>query len=131
MSSTEREGSKSLESTLLTSLLRNVVQQGSIYLIGMVAVALAAVAVLPIYARIFTPAQYGLLSLATLLVSIGATATGHWLNSCITRFLPYYQRIHRTDTLYSTILLSTLLSLAGFFLLGVPAYFLFRVFFAT
>jgi O-antigen/teichoic acid export membrane protein len=126
MPKTESEQAKSSESTVLASLLRNTVQQGLVYLIGVVVIGLASFFVLPIYARIFTPAEYGLLSLAILLVSVGSIVIGNWLATCTTRFLPYYQRIGKTDTFYSTILLSMALSLAGFIILGIPAYFLFR-----
>ncbi len=119
----EIEEAKPSERTLLTSLLGNVVQQGSVYLIGVVGIGIASFVILPIYARIFAPAEYGLLSLANLVVSIGSIAIASWLTGCTTRFLPYYQRLHKVDTFYSTILFSMILSLAAFLLLGVPAYF--------
>ncbi|UCG55204.1 MAG: oligosaccharide flippase family protein, partial [Dehalococcoidia bacterium] len=131
MSKTEIEGTGSAESTLLTSLLRNTAQQGLIYFIGVVVTGLAGFLVLPIYARIFAPAEYGLLNLTLLVVSMGSIVMGNWLTSCTTRFLPYYQRIHKTDTFYSTVLLSMILALAAFLILGIPAYFLLLHFFTT
>ena len=127
----EIEGAKSSESSLLISILRNVIQQGSIYFVGIVGTGLASFVVLPIYARVFAPAEYGLLSLASLVVSIGSIVITNWIAASTTRFLPYYQRLHKTDTFYSTILFSMVLSLAAFLLLGVPAYFWGRGFLAV
>lgn len=124
------EGAVPSESTSLTSLLGTAIQQGSIYFIGVVGVGLASFVVIPIYARIFAPAEYGLLSLADLVVNIGSIVVGTWLATSTTRFLPYYQRLHKTDTFYSTILFSMVLSLAAFLLLAVPAYFWSRGFLA-
>jgi O-antigen/teichoic acid export membrane protein len=120
---TEIEEAESLSSTLLASLSRNVVQQGSIYLIGMVGTGLASLVVLPVYSRLFSPAEYGLLSIASLVVHSGSIIITNWLGTSTTRFLPYYQRLHNTDTFYSTTLLSMGFSLAAFLVLGIPAYF--------
>lgn len=129
MSRTEGQSKKSSESAVLTSLLRNTTKQGLIYLVSVVVTAAVGFGILPIYARIFTTAEYGLLSLATLLISLGSIVIGSWLASCITRFLPYYQRIKETNTFYSSVMFSMILALAALLLLSVPAYFLLRGFF--
>lgn len=131
MPKNDSKQAKSSGLILLNSFLRNTAQQGSVYLIGMVGTGLASFFALPIYARIFVPADYGLLSLALLIVSLGNIIIGNWLTSCTARFLPLYQRINKTDTFYSSVLLSTTLSLAGFIILGILAYLLFRGFLAS
>lgn len=131
VSKNKSKGAESSESNLLTSLLGNAVQQGSFYFVGVTAASVVSVIALPIYARIFTPAEYGLLSLVLLVVSIGNIVIGNWLTTCTTRFLPYYQRIQESNIFYSTVLLSMIFALAALILLGVPAYFLLRGFFDT
>lgn len=131
MSVNKSEEIRARESNLLSSILGNTTRQGLVYLIGVIVTAVVSFGMLPVYARIFTTAQYGVLSLAILLVSIGNIIVGNWLSSCTTRFQPYYRNINKVDVFYSSILFSMILALAAFLLLGIPAYFLFRGFLAA
>lgn len=111
---------------MLRMLIKNAARDSSIYLATGVVVAALGFITLPIFARIFVPAEYGLLSLALLIVSLGTVITGNWLISSTNRFYPYWKRIGKLDTFYATLLFSMLLALIGFCLLGTLFYLLFR-----
>ncbi len=106
-------------------------RQGSIYFIGIAAVSLLQFVLIPVYARIFQPAEYGVLSLSLLLISIGATVVGNWLSSCVTRLLPYFRRTGEEHIFYATLLLSLTVSVGVFLLLAVPASLFFSDLFDT
>jgi O-antigen/teichoic acid export membrane protein len=114
------------EHSPLGGLLRSAIRQSSTYFIGIIGVSLIQFVLIPIYTRIFNPTEYGILNLALLLVSIGTIIFGNWIATCVTRFLPYYQRIDKTPIFYSSLLLSLILSLIVFFFLTIPAFFFLR-----
>jgi O-antigen/teichoic acid export membrane protein len=112
----------------LGNLLRSSVRQSSIYFLGTAGVSLIQFLLIPVYARIFEPAEYGVLSLSLLLISVSAAIFGNWLSNCVTRFLPYYQRTDETHLFYSTLVLSLILSVIVFLLLAIPASLVLRGF---
>lgn len=111
---------------MLAPLVRNTIRGSAIYFIGAVLVSVTGLITLPIFARVFVPAEYGVLSLAMVIVSIGSAIAGGWLASSVNRFFPYYKRIGKLDTFYSSLLFSMIVSLVVLCVLGTPIYFLVR-----
>jgi O-antigen/teichoic acid export membrane protein len=108
----------------LSGMLRGALGQSSIYFTGLVVVSLIQFIVIPVFARLFDPATYGVLNLALLAITVGFNAVGSWIVDSATRFLPQYQRLNETRTFYTTLLLSMIMSIVVFLVLMVPGSFL-------
>ncbi len=109
---------------MLEDLIKKTVRESSIYFIAQIITAIIGFITLVVFARIFVPAEYGLIALALLAVSIGSIITGNWLTSSVNRFFPYYKRIGKLDIFYSSALLGMLISIIGFSLVIIPLFFL-------
>ena len=108
------------------SLLGSAVKDIAIYFPGKLLPAMAAFVMLPIYARIFSPEEYGILAVIGVFTSAGGIAVGNWLTSCVIRFLPAYRREGSLENFYSTLFGAFAISIIAFFCLIFPAYFLIR-----
>lgn len=111
---------------MLGELIKTTARESSVYFTAQIIAAATGFITLPIFARIFVPAEYGLITLAMLVVSIGSIVFGNWLTSSVNRFFPYYKRIGKLDTFYSSLLFCMFIAFIGFYLLGTPLYFMFR-----
>ena len=88
---------------MLGELIKTTARESSVYFTAQIIAAATGFITLPIFARIFVPAEYGLITLAMLVVSIGSIVFGNWLTSSVNRFFPYYKRIGKLDTFLSLI----------------------------
>jgi O-antigen/teichoic acid export membrane protein len=110
---------------MLAVMVRDTIHQGSVYLIAQIVVAVTNVATGIILARIFATAEYGLLSIATLTISIVGTLIGSWLANATVRFQPFYKERRKLDIFYSTLVFCILPIVVCFSLL-IPIYLIFN-----
>lgn len=90
------------------SLLRNFIKNSSFYLMGEVLITAAGFISFPVFARILTKEEYGLMSLITITLSIIEELSSAGLRHATQRFYPSYLKEGRITQFYSTTIFSSI-----------------------
>lgn len=90
--------------------LRSTFRHGLVYGLGMVAAKAVGFVMLPIYTRVLTPADYGVLELLGMTVDVLALVTGVGLTWSVTRYYWFYDDPARKDAVVSSALILMVVS---------------------
>lgn len=105
---------------MVNVLLKKAVRDIAIYFPGKLLPALIGLITIPIFSRLFKPAEYGILAIIGVFTTAGSIAVSNWLSSSVVRFLPHYRHKNQLGRFYSTTICSYGLSLAALIVFGVP-----------
>ena len=95
----------------ISSALKRSVRSGAVYAPSYIVPQLLTVITFPVYTRVFSPSDYGLLALISITTGFLTILAVDWVQSSILRFYAQYCREERIRDFYRIVLLTSLLTL--------------------
>lgn len=110
---------------MIDKIFKRAIRDIAIYFPSKVFPALISLVTIPIYARLFQPEEYGILSVINVFITAGSITVGNWLTSSVLRFLPFYRINNLLSRFFSTLFFALVLSITTFLIFCLPInYFL-------
>jgi O-antigen/teichoic acid export membrane protein len=102
----------------MTNIGGKIVAQGSVYFIGNILRHTISFIMLPIYTRVLTPEDYGIIELLSIVIDFAGVIFGLRIGDAIFRYyLEYERKVQKYQVISTALILTTLLNFIGFLVL--------------